>query len=121
MSVTESIIQRRTQMLVHSYLYYVLDTSIVSDHTWQRWADDLTLLQRQHPQPVGFFDAEFADWDGTTGAHLPTYPWVAERAGQVLRLHGNADCRTQPIIAPASKSKHSAARPVLADLQGSLF
>lgn len=88
------IVQRRTQMFVHSYLYYVLDQPIVSDHTWQRWADDLTLMQRNHPKLVtGFYDEDFADWDGSTGMHLPQYPWVVERGAQLLRLHGRPELR----------------------------
>lgn len=88
------IVQRRTQMFVHSYLYYVLDQPIVSDHTWQRWADDLALMQRNHPKlVVGFFDADFADWDGSTGMHLPQYPWVVDRGAQLLHLHAHPELR----------------------------
>lgn len=88
------IVQRRTQMFVHSYLYYVLDQPIVSDHAWQRWADDLALMQRNHPKlAVDFYDDDFADWDGSTGMHLPQYPWVVERGAQLLRLHARPDLR----------------------------
>lgn len=84
----ERIVQRRTQMFVHSYLYYVLDRPIVSDATWQAWANELRLLQRNHPNLlVNFYDADFADWDGATGMHLPQYPWVVDRGHHLLRLH----------------------------------
>jgi hypothetical protein len=106
------ILQRRNQMLVHSYLYYVLDTSIVSDDTWQRWADDLVALQRQHPGPVGFFDAAFADWDGSTGMHLPQNEWVVERSLLVQRLYDNPGLRNASPSPPA--------RPAVPE-QASLF
>lgn len=84
--VAERIVQRRTQMFVHSYLYYVLDRPIVSDSTWQAWANELRLLQRNHPNlVVNFYDTDFKDWDGATGMHLPQYPWVVDRG--LLRLH----------------------------------
>ena len=71
--------QRRSQMLIHSCLYYEMDDSIVSDDKWQQWADELEQLQRDYPDlnKIGFYDEEFRDWDGSTGAHLPHRdPWV---------------------------------------------
>lgn len=59
-------------MVVHSYIYYVLDDNIVSDSTWMRWAKELQQLQEAHPEvakEVKFADL-FADWDGSTGFHL---------------------------------------------------
>ena len=48
-TVKEIIRQRRSQMLVHSYLYYRLDKPIISDDTWQKWANELAELQRENP------------------------------------------------------------------------
>ena len=48
MSIKERIRQRRAQMLVHSCLYYELNENIVDDHTWQKWADELEVLQREN-------------------------------------------------------------------------
>lgn len=75
----DKIRQRRTQMLVHSYLYYVLDSPVITDDKWQQWADELTALQLQEKQ-IGFYDEEFADWDGSTGMHLPKDDWIDYRA-----------------------------------------
>lgn len=36
-------------MLVHSYIYYELDTNIVSDHQWSEWATELANLQNKYP------------------------------------------------------------------------
>jgi hypothetical protein len=86
-TIPEKIKQRRSQMLVHSCLYYDMDDSIIDDHTWQRWADELSELQNEYPQhcKIGFFDKEFVGWDGTSGYHLPLRdPWVRNKAAQIL-------------------------------------
>lgn len=76
-------------MLIHSCLYYELNESIISDHQWQAWADELAELQRQHPDKcvIGFYDEEFKDWDGSSGYHLPLRdPWVYGKAQQIAAL-----------------------------------
>ena len=86
-TIPEKIKQRRSQMLVHSCLYYDMDDSIIDDHTWQRWADELSELQNEYPQhcKIGLFDKEFVGWDGTSGYHLPLRdPWVRNKAAQIL-------------------------------------
>lgn len=86
-TIVERIRQRRSQMLIHSYLYYRLDEAIVSDHKWQEWADELVRLQAEHPHPIGFYDVEFADWNASTGYHLPHDAWVREKAERILAHH----------------------------------
>lgn len=89
-TLKERIRHRRAQMLIHSAIYYELNDSIVSDHQWQTWADELESLQKEYPEQssIGFFDYEFKDWDGATGAHLPHRdPWVHAKAQYILKLH----------------------------------
>ena len=77
-------------MLIHSYLYYQMDESIISDDLWQKWADELTALHEAHPElkmKVKYFDREFSDWDGSTGMHLPKTDYVRSRAEGVLQHH----------------------------------
>lgn len=81
----ELIIRRRRQMMVHSYLYYWMDMPIISDELWQTWANELRDLQAAHPEPVDFYDHEFADWDGSTGMHLPRELWVRYAASLLLK------------------------------------
>ena len=86
-SIQELIKQRRLQMLVHSYLYYHLNTNIISDDRWQHLANDLTKLQAEHKEPMGFYDEDFENWDGSTGCHLSKDEWVSEKAERLLRYH----------------------------------
>jgi len=74
-------------MLIHSYIYYRLDTNIVSDHQWQRWADELTTLQKDLCEDLDFYDREFKDWDGSTGFHLPHDEYVSSKANRLLYLN----------------------------------
>jgi hypothetical protein len=69
--VVEAIARRRRQMLLHSCLYYRLDAPIVEDHVWTRWAQQLAGLQQKFGYRIGFYDAVFRDWNGSSGFHLP--------------------------------------------------
>lgn len=82
-TLSEKIRQRRHQMLVHSYLYYIMDESVISDGKWQEWADELVELQKQK-KIIDFYDDVFADWDGSTGMHLPQDDWIKKRAQWLL-------------------------------------
>lgn len=86
--LNEVIKQRRTQMLIHSYLYYHEDTTLVSDDTWQRWANELRDLQEANPKEskIDFFDKEFDGWTGDTGIHLPFNRWVISKARYIASI-----------------------------------
>jgi len=88
-TIKEKIKQRRSQMLVHSYLYYVIDEPIIEDDKWQRWADELAKLQKYNPTScdIGFYDKEFKDWNGDTGFKLPLKdPDVIKKAMEIKRI-----------------------------------
>lgn len=86
-----SLIQRRRlQMMVHSYIYYVLGENIITDYTWSNWAMNLVYLQEMHPHisaNVCYAEA-FKDWDGSTGAYLPFDERTINKAVYLLRLNG---------------------------------
>jgi len=82
----ELIKRRRLQMLLHSCLYYSLNENIWDDHTFDKKAKELAVLLQQHPHAYSDrFDDYFADWDGSSGFHLPHRdPWVLASAVRLL-------------------------------------
>lgn len=78
-------------MLVHSCMYYEMNTSIISDELWDRWARELVQLQKDYPEEsrqVIWYEA-FKDWDASTGAFLPLKDeWVVKKAKQLLGMGG---------------------------------
>lgn len=89
-TIPEKIRQRRAQMLVHSCAYYELNTQMVDDHTWQRWANELGDLQNQYPEHcnIGYYDSSFHKWDGTSGYDLPLRdPKVYGKTLRLLKYH----------------------------------
>ena len=96
----EKIRQRRSQMLVHSYLYYRLDQPIIDDDTWQKWANELAELQRENPDDcnINFYDKHFEAWNGDTGVHLPIYDVkVARKAEQILNIYKEKNESEKPV------------------------
>lgn len=90
-SISEKIQQRRYQMLVHSYLYYGLNTSIVSDSDFDKWAKELVLLQKAYPEEAvkARYHDEFKNFDGSSGFDLPyNYPNIQAIAHRLLKMEG---------------------------------
>jgi len=82
----ERIKQLRSQMLIHSYLYYWQDDPIWSDDKWQQNANELRDLQGEGVD-IGWYDREFKGWDGSTGHHLPVDEWVKTKATYIRRVN----------------------------------
>lgn len=73
-TIEELIHHRRRQVLVHSILYYRLDTSIISDHLFDSWAKELAQVQRDNPEAserVIYHRDAFSNFNGETGHYLP--------------------------------------------------
>jgi hypothetical protein len=89
--IAELIQRRRLQMLIHSKLYYDMDTNLITDRQFDEWGKELVQLQRDNPniaQRICFAEA-FKDWDASTGAFLPLQdPWVIRKAQQLLNIAG---------------------------------
>lgn len=75
-SVRGRIKHLRSLMLVHSYMYYYIDNPIVTDDQWQQWANELRDVQSVFIHNINWYDEVFADWDGSTGYHLPVDDFV---------------------------------------------
>lgn len=90
LDIAELIQQRRYQLLIHSCIYYHLNTNLISDRTWDLWAKELLSLQQTYPEIsncVTLFEY-FKDWDASTGAFLPiTSDWVVALSKRILKLH----------------------------------
>ena len=82
--------QRRLQVLVHSYIYYDLGDTLVSDSKWQQWANELVTLQKKYPEESNKapYAEEFKDFDATTGFHLPyRRKSIVNKAEQLVEYH----------------------------------
>ena len=87
----KSLIQRRRlQILVHSCIYYVFGSSLISDNQWKNWAIELIELQNAHPKIADkvIYAKEFKDFDVSTGYNLPIREEkVISRALHLIRYY----------------------------------
>jgi hypothetical protein len=60
-----------------------MDSPVIEDHTWTRWAQQLEALQRKYGRRINFYDEAFADWNGSSGFHLPADADVVRVARRV--------------------------------------
>lgn len=95
-NIAAQIQQRRYQILVHSLIYYELDTNLVSDAKWSEWAAELVNLQSEYPDIADsvIFAKAFKDFDGSTGFDLPYRDeQIVNIACRLLRMHEHLDVR----------------------------
>ena len=86
--IVELINRRRRQIVVHSELYYRLNTSLIPDSTYDAWSRELVELQRKQPDIAShcvFTDLFTDDYDGSTGFQLCGTPWGYNKALELLR------------------------------------
>lgn len=109
--IAEKIQQRRLQMLVHSYIYYDCNNSIVPDSQWAEWAYELKDLQETYPDiadAVPYKDG-FENWDANTGAFLPySQPQIIAIANRLLgknKTHSRPKVPTNSSKAPTKSNK----------------
>lgn len=88
--ILELINRRRRQILIHSFLYYRMNTSVIPDATFDQWARELAKLQSENPEIAqeGVYADAFADFSGSiTGFNLPlSDPWVMSGAMYILKI-----------------------------------
>lgn len=88
--IEELINRRRRQILVHSIIYYKMDSNIISDRQWSEWAVELDELQKKYPNIAKHcvYAEDFEDFDPSTGYSLPLDdPWAIHKARYLLELH----------------------------------
>lgn len=66
--VHELIKRRKKQILVHSFLYYQMNTNIITDHLYDEWCKELAELLVNHPEER---TKGFEKFDGSSGFDLP--------------------------------------------------
>lgn len=92
--IAELITRRRRQILVHSVIYYKMNESIISDHTWSKWATELKNLQDGYPDiakncPLA---EEFKNFDPSSGFDLPLDdPWAVNKARYLLSIYSKGE------------------------------
>ena len=92
-SAAEKIKRRRLQILVHSCLYYELDTTLIEDDKFDSWCKELVQLMKDNPGAYSDrFDYWFNSFTGETGFHLPLRDvWVYNKAMYLKRIgYGSA-------------------------------
>lgn len=85
--ILDLIQRRRLQILVHSCIYYELDSNLISDKQWDEWARELVNLQKENLEESenAPWYGVFKDWDASTGAFLPLKnEWVMKKAKWLL-------------------------------------
>lgn len=83
----ELINRKRRQILIHSCIYYRMNTNIIPDSTWDKWAGELERLQNKYPKIAKECDwhEAFRNFNASTGFNLPLgNSWVRSKARQLL-------------------------------------
>lgn len=116
LKVADLILRRRMQMLVHSYIYYKMGTSIITDREFDMWGKELVKLQADYPHiasQIEYADA-FKDWDASTGFHLPADDHIITIAHRLTHKAGTQTPR-KPIeeVKPKQVMKSKSARKSL--------
>lgn len=88
--IMEEIKRLRLCVLVHSIIYYRLNTNIVSDFQYDTFAKRLKKLQDDNPklsQAVPEYLKDFTSWDGCSGYNLPLGDdWGVRKAYYLVNL-----------------------------------
>lgn len=74
LNIMSEIKRLRLCVLIHSIIYYRLNTSIISDFQYDKFAKKLKALQDKYPRlsmGVREYRKDFEGWDGCSGFKLP--------------------------------------------------
>lgn len=91
-SIANEIKRLRKIILVHSVIYYRMNSNIISDIQYDKFAKKLQKLQNENPlisKKVKELYEEFKNWDGCSGFNLPLGDvWANNKASYLLSLQG---------------------------------
>ena len=89
--IADEIKRLRKIILVHSVIYYRMNTNIISDFQFDKFAKLLKKLQNQYPkisEQVELYKKDFKNWDGCSGFSLPLGDiWANNKARYLLSLY----------------------------------
>lgn len=89
MVTLEWINKRQRQILVHSFLYYQLNESIISDYAFDIWSKELANATKDYPEIAKqstYYD-EFKNFDGSSGYDLPySLPEIQNAGYRLLKI-----------------------------------
>lgn len=95
LEIMAKIKRLRLCVLVHSIIYYRLNTNIVSDFQYDKFAKELKALQEKYPKlsmNVQEYKKEFEGWDGCSGYNLSLGDvWGYNKALWLVREFGNKE------------------------------
>lgn len=82
-------------VIVHSIIYYEMDSSVISDSEFDAMAKKLVRMREEYPEEwdKSYYRDCFVDFDGTTGFDLPgkldvhERNWLRSIASTVLNLY----------------------------------
>lgn len=87
--IIDLIERRRRQIIVHSYLYYERDNSLVTDKKYDEWAYELYDLQKQYPKIASecFMAEDFKEYHPSSGFYFDySQEWIARVADRLIRI-----------------------------------
>jgi ribonuclease HI len=79
----------REMLHAHSYVYYELNETVISDHDWDEMAKKLVQLQVQYPHAKrqGYLAEYFQNFDGSTGFDMPWTDHIKGIAEKMVERH----------------------------------
>lgn len=84
--------RRQRQLLVHSFLYYQLNTNLITDYYFDRWSNELVSLMQSNPElakQTVYYNG-FKDFDGSSGYDLPySLPEIQQVGYRILNYKKN--------------------------------
>ena len=107
--------RRRRQILVHSCLYYKLDTNLITDEEFDKWCGELRELHKKYPQymKINCFDDAFSKWGGYSGYDLPTGdPDILRVANRLLRAKQEMERMDNEYKEICQKARADAGQPI---------